>query len=268
MTETMTAMTTIERSEVSSEQLCVFLSSYATWLLGCGATCIRLEKNVGRIASAFSKRADITIMPRHVHLTVTDNCSGERFTSTATVLNSAIDFDMNARLSRLSWKIADSPMSLTDACRLFSKIIVPTHQSSWMVLLLASLANASFCRLFGGDAVAMAVVFLATFAGYLLKQTLLARKVDIRVVFIMCGFVSSVIGATDMLFSFGTTASIALGTSVLYLVPGIPFLNSFSDMLYRHYICAFCRFVDALVLTCCLSIGLCAGMMLMNVGMF
>ncbi|MDE6344424.1 MAG: threonine/serine exporter family protein, partial [Muribaculaceae bacterium] len=62
--------------------------------------------------------------------------------------------------------------------------------------------------------------------------------------------------------------SIALGTSVLYLVPGIPFLNSFSDMIYRHYFCAFCRFTDAVVLTCCLSIGLCAGMMLMNVGMF
>lgn len=264
----MTATTTTERSKVSSEQLCVFLTSYATWLLGCGATCIRLEKNVSRIASAFGKRADITIMPRHVHLTVTDNCTGKRFTSTATVLNSSIDFDMNTRLSRLSWKIADSTITLADAHRLFSKIIVPSRQSAWTVLLLVSLANASFCRLFGGDAVAMAVVFLATFAGYLLKQTLLTRKFDVRIVFILCAFVSSVIGATDMLFSLGTTASIALGTSVLYLVPGIPFLNSFSDMLYRHYICAFCRFVDALVLTCCLSIGLCAGMMLMNVGMF
>ena len=264
----MISTTTIDRSNVSSEQLCVFLSSYATWLLGCGATCIRLEKNVGRIAAAFNKRADITIMPRHIHLTITDNCLDERFTSTATVMNSAIDFDMNARLSRLSWKIADSPISLTDACKLFSKIIVPSYQSAWAVLLLASSANASFCRLFGGDAVAMAVVFLATFAGYLLKQTLLARKLDVRGVFVLCAFVSSVIGSTDMLFSFGNTGPVALGTSVLYLVPGIPFLNSFSDMLYRHYICAFCRFVDALVLTCCLSIGLCAGMMLMNIGMF
>ena len=147
----MISTTTIDRSNVSSEQLCVFLSSYATWLLGCGATCIRLEKNVGRIAAAFNKRADITIMPRHIHWTITDNCLDERFTSTATVMNSAIDFDMNARLSRLSWKIADSPISLTDACKLFSKIIVPSYQSAWAVLLLASSANASFCRLFGGD---------------------------------------------------------------------------------------------------------------------
>ena len=27
---------------------CIFLSDYAAWLLGCGATCIRIEKNVKR----------------------------------------------------------------------------------------------------------------------------------------------------------------------------------------------------------------------------
>ena len=60
----------------------------------------------------------------------------------------------------------------------------------------------------------------------------------------------------------------ALGTSILYLVPGIPFLNSFSDMICRHYVCALGRFMDAVILTCCLSAGLCAGMALMDAGMF
>ena len=68
--------------------------------------------------------------------------------------------------------------------------------------------------------------------------------------------------------AIGDTPTTAMATSVLYLVPGIPYLNSFSDMLCRHYICAFCRFMDAIVLTGCLSAGLCCGMLLMNVGMF
>ena len=71
-----------------------------------------------------------------------------------------------------------------------------------------------------------------------------------------------------MLFGLGSTPGIAIGSSVLYLVPGIPFLNSFSDLLNHHYICAFSRFMDAVVLTCCLSLGLCAGMAMMQVGMF
>ncbi|MDE6176600.1 MAG: threonine/serine exporter family protein, partial [Paramuribaculum sp.] len=141
-------------------------------------------------------------------------------------------------------------------------------QSSLAVLLLVAIANASFCRLFGGDPVAMAVVGVATLAGYWLKLLLLRQNVDLRVTFMICAFVSTVLGATDSLFSLGTTPAIAIGTSILYLVPGIPFLNSFSDMLYRYYICSFSRLMDALVLTGSLSIGLCCGMMAMGVGMF
>ncbi|MDE6367835.1 MAG: threonine/serine exporter family protein, partial [Muribaculaceae bacterium] len=140
--------------------------------------------------------------------------------------------------------------------------------SQAVVLFLVALANASFCRLFGGDLAAMAVVFMATLSGFMVKQLLIKHHADVRLTVIFCAFISGVLGATALLFSLGATPKIALATSVLYLVPGIPFINSFSDMLYRHYICAFSRFVDALVLTCCLSIGLCAAMLMMNAGMF
>ena len=76
------------------------------------------------------------------------------------------------------------------------------------------------------------------------------------------------LGSTGLLFGLGGTSDVALATSVLYLVPGIPLINSFSDMLYRHYLSAFSRFADAAILTCCLSIGLCLGMLAMGVGMF
>ncbi len=97
---------------------------------------------------------------------------------------------------------------------------------------------------------------------------MLSRKTDTRIVFIICAFVSSVLACADSLFSIGKTPQVAVATSVLYLVPGIPLLNSFSDMIDRHYICFFSRMTDALILICCLSIGLCAGMWIMNIGMF
>lgn len=256
----------IRNDDAGSKELCLFLSQYAVRLLGCGATCIRLEKNISRIARRYGYTADFSIMPRHIHMCVRKG--DDSFTSVATVQNSVIDFDLNTRLSRLSWRIADSDISLARAGMIFEGLIRPRRGNPWTVLLLVSMANASFCRLFGGDLTAMAVVFMATFAGYMLKQALLDRKIDVRLVVIACAFVSSVLGATDMLFGLGATPAVTVGTSVLYLVPGIPFINSFSDMLYRHYICAFSRFVDAAVLTACLSIGLCAGMMMMGVGMF
>lgn len=246
----------------------IFLANYSASLLASGATCIRLDKNVNRIAAVYDMEVDMTIMPRHIHLTVVDKYSSEVMTSIATVPASSISFSVNTELSRLSWEIADNKIGFNGAVERFNSIVEGDSQNKWIVLLLVTLANASFCRLFGGDAIAMSIVGLATFIGYYMKVKLLSHRLDVRAVFIICSFISSIIGATDMLFSIGTTPDIAIGTSVLYLVPGIPFLNSFSDMLYRRYLCSFARFADAVVLTCCLSAGLYAGMALMNVEMF
>lgn len=262
-------MKTNESIVPSAGEVGRFLAQYASWLMGCGATCIRIEKNVDRIARSYDKRVEISIMPRHIQLSVfsADN-DCECLTVNTSVKSIPINFSINARLSELSWKIADKKLPLTQAKRLFNKIIPGTPQDIRTTLLLVGCANASFCRLFGGDFVAMGVVGIATVAGYWLKTFLLSRHVDVRVVFMLCAFVSAVLGCTDILFSLGSTPTIALSTSVLYLIPGIPFINSFSDMLYRHYVCALSRFSDALVLTCCLSAGLCLGMLVMNVGMF
>ena len=256
------------KTEPSTLTLCQFLSRYSATLLGAGATCIRLSKNAGRIAEAFGRQIQITIMPRHVQITLLDSGATTPTTSTEAVASRPISFNINTRLSLLSWQVRDKRLTFDEMVRRYNAAIGSDNQSRWVVLMLASVANAAFCRLFGGDLIAMAIVFAATCAGYHLKQELLGRQVDIRITFFVCAFLSSVLASADSLFALGSTPEVALGTSVLYLVPGIPFLNSFSDMLYRHYICSFCRFTDAAILTCCLSGGLCTGMFLMGTGMF
>lgn len=257
-----------ENAHLASKEVCLFLADYASTLLGSGATCIRIEKNINRMAEVFGKRVELTIMPRHVHLTVWNPKSDDRYTSTASVAPAPISFSLNTRLSELSWTVADSHLSLDEARERFLRIATSDKENPWQTLLLASLANAAFCGIFGGDLSAIVIVFVATALGFNLKQVLLKRHFDSRFVFFICAFVSSVVGAADFLFPAGNTPAVAIGTSVLYLVPGIPFLNSFNDLLYRHYICSVCRFIDAIVLTGCLSLGLCLGMWLMNVDMF
>lgn len=252
----------------SAKDVCVFLADYASTLLACGATCIRLDKNINRMARAYGKCAELTIMPRHVHITVSCPDSSDQFTSISTVKKLPISFTLNSKLSQLSWNVADHGLTLDEAKRRLRRIECSEHENRWTTLLLASLANASFCGIFGGDLAAMAIVFIATATGFNLKQMMAARHFDFRVIVFVCAFVSSVIGAAGYVFPAGNTPGVAVATSVLYLVPGIPFLNSFSDLLYRHYICAFSRFLDAVVLTVCLSLGLCLGMWVMHVSMF
>lgn len=245
-----------------------FLSAYSALLLRSGATCARLEQNVGRMAKVWNLSTDITIMPRHVTLVVKSEDEHSSGVFTESTSNPVISFEKITRLSQMSWEVADNSWDIEKAESCLNDISGIKQPGKRWVLLAVSCANGAFCRLFGGDMMAIAVVFMATFCGYYLKQLMLSKKIDTRIVFIVCAFVSSVLACADSLFSLGDTPQIAIGTSVLYLVPGIPLLNSFSDMIDRHYICFFSRLTDAIILISCLSMGLCAGMWVMNVGMF
>lgn len=245
-----------------------FLAEYASLLSGCGATCIRIEKNTARMVKAFGINIDIFIMPSHVDVAVWDRDRRDAAAAQRPTANCGISFSLNAMLSRLSWEVADSHVDLYSAVERFKRIRETKPTGKWEVLILASLANAAFCRLFGGDWVAMLTVFVSTLAGYRLKQVMLEDKRDVRLTFLCASFFSASLSAGGHIFNIGTTPEIALGTSVLYLIPGVPYINSVSDLICRHYLYAFSRFLDAAVLTVCLSVGLCAGMLILGLRWF
>lgn len=247
-------------------ETCLFLSEYAVQLFGSGCTCIRLEKNMKRIAASLGMNVEFSVLPRHIHITVSKGDSD--FTSVIGIRDLPISFSRITDLSRLSWQMADGKIDFLTARSVLPRICNCACVNPWLLLLLVSLANASFCRLFSGDPMAMATVFIATFIGFLVKQILVRRHMDIRLTVLFCSFLSAMIAAAGSLLGIGETPEIAVATSVLYLVPGIPFINSFCDLLDRHYLCAFGRAMNAVMLLCCLSLGLCAGMAVMHMAMF
>lgn len=260
--------TSLRTSKEEQKDVCAFIADFASRLLGCGATCIRIEKNVKRIALSYGYETDVTVLPSHIEATVFDAQSGEQVSLVRPIAKSGINFALNTNLSRLSWEIADNHISLDDARQKYDEIISQRLTPSFEVLILTSFANASFCRLFGGDWMAMVVVFVATFIGFRIKQMMLGAHKDARLTFLVSAFVSASLSAACQLFHLGDTPDIAVGTSVLYLVPGVPYINVVSDMLDHHYLCAFSRFIDACILTACLSLGLCCGMFILNIEWF
>ena len=245
-----------------------FLAEYASLLSGCGATCIRIEKNTKRMGRAFGVNIDPFIMPAHVSVSVWNTDRTNDVTALRKTPSCGISFNLNTRLSQLSWEVADNRLDLPAAIERFERIKSTKPTGKWEVLILASLANAAFCRLFGGDGSSMLIVLVSTLAGYRLKQIMLEDGCDIRLTFLCASFFSASISAGGHIFNIGSTPELAIGTSVLYLIPGVPYINSVSDMIYRHYLCAISRFLDAAVLTACLSVGLCAGMLLLGLKWF
>lgn len=256
---TNTSSSTCNEADSHLHDVGEFLADYTAWLWGCGSTCERIDKNVERIAAKFGCTVDIALMPKHFTVTVTSDATGKYEILTRTAAKCGINFNLNALLSSLSWEIAEHHSSITVARRRFETIIRLRYDNWIRIILLASLANASFCRIFGGDGIAMLIVFAATLAGMLLKHVLLRLKVDSRPVWFLCAFLSSLIAAGGCVLGLGETPRIALATSILYLIPGVPYLNAASDLIGKHYLVAFSRFMDACVLTACLTVGLWLG---------
>jgi uncharacterized membrane protein YjjP (DUF1212 family) len=64
---------------------------------------------------------------------------------------------------------------------------------------------------------------------------------------IVCGLVCIV--PTD-------TAEVALATSVLFLIPGVPLINGFIDIVEGHILNGFSRLTEGALLVLCIAVGL------------
>lgn len=252
------------------QEICDFLADYAAVLLGCGATCIRIHKNVMRIANALDISCNLVVLPSNIILTLNQaqDTQAVTYQSMRPIRHTGINYEINTNLSKLSWDIFEKRITLEEAQKQFVNILNRPRISPYIVLILASAANASFCKLFGGDTASMALVFLATLVGFRLKQIMLNDHIDVRLTMIASAFFASVIGAGGYVFNIGSTPELALGTSVLFLIPGIPYINATSDLLDGHYLCSFARFLDAATLTACITLGLCGSLLLLHLKWF
>ncbi len=252
---TMTMMTKNSESSLDAGLAVLddFFSDYSAFLLSSGCTTLRIEKNVRRMAARFGVDCVMTVMPKHIEIMLS---RGGATDTRMAYWTGGINFYAITALSRLSWKVADGKIGLDGARRCLAAIKSKARMNIVFVTFAAALANASFCRLFRGDAWAMLFVFIATLGGFCVKNKTIKTGFDARVACIIAGCLSAIIACGPHIFGFGTTPDVAVATSVLYLVPGIPFINAFSDFINGHYVCSMSRLLSALETTVCLGTGL------------
>ncbi|WP_321480158.1 threonine/serine exporter family protein [uncultured Bacteroides sp.] len=238
------------------KELSIFLSDYSTSLMAAGVQTSRIVRNSSRIAESFGFYLDMTIFQKTIIMTLRDADNAHSYSTVNKIKPMALNFAINSRLSTLSWEIYDKQLSLDEIKTKYHEIVNTPRESKWLVLFLVACANASFCRLFQGDATSMAIVFIATIGGFYVRQFLMARHWNHLAIFIISSFVASMIASTGYLCHWGNTPDMALGTSVLYLIPGVPLINSIMDIIDGHVLAGTSRFINACLLIICIAIGL------------
>ena len=231
-----------------------FVAEYATYLLGSGVHTSRVIRNSRRIGKSQGIDIQLSAFQKSIVMTAHDDSTGENITRVVGIPALPISFERNSDLSALSWEAVDEHLPLDEIRARYERLISKPSIDPIFVLLTVGLANASFCRLFGGDWTAMSIVFTSTLVGLAAKQRMQAHKVNHFIIFILSAFIASLCASAAL--SFDCTAHICLATSPLFLVPGVPLINGIIDILDGHVLIGFSRLVNAMSLIVCIAVGL------------
>ncbi len=239
-----------------------FLEVYTGSLFGSGVHSSRVIRNSRRIAE--SQGADLTLYSslRAMVLSLRRRETGEVVTRVVPVPDLPINFEWNTDLSALSWEALDERLSLEEIRERYDRIIARPGMNRWLILLLISLANGAFCHLFDGDWIAVGFVVLATAVGMMLKWQLTRWGLNIFMTTGVCAFVASMLASVSVVFP--CTYQTAVATSVLFLVPGVPLINSVIDIVEHHIVTGISRIVKAFLLILCMGIGLAGTLLIMK----
>ncbi|MDR1437221.1 MAG: threonine/serine exporter family protein [Candidatus Symbiothrix sp.] len=231
-----------------------FVADYATCLLGSGVHTSRVIRNSKRIGESQGVAIRMTTFHKSLILTVYNNQNDNVYTEVVDIPVLPVNFEYNSELSSLSWKAYDKRLPLEVLREEYLQIKAKAKMSPYWILLLAGFANASFCRLFGGDWGAVGIVFIATLAGFFTRQQMQRRHINHFIVFTVSAFIASMCASTTLLFS--ATAEIAMAASVLYLIPGVPLINGVIDIVEGHTLTGGSRLIQAFLLIICIAVGL------------
>ncbi len=253
-----------EQEHIELLEVADLLLDVAATLMGVGCHTSRVVRSVSRMAQSFGYEIFITVFQNNMTMMTRRVGQVETITLVRSTKHMGINFNIVSELSALSWHIHDDNLSVKEARAQYEAVMAKPRLSRWAVLILVSCANASFCRLFEGDWISCGFVFVATLIGFFIRQELVERKFNLPLTFVVCSFVASFIAGLAHILDWGTTPETAVATSVLFLIPGVPLINSLMDILEGHVLTGISRFVNASILIVSLSIGFFASLLILG----
>lgn len=134
----------------------------------------------------------------------------------------------------------------------------------WLTVASLGAACAAFCGAGNGTWVQMACAFVGAALGHGLRLALLERRFPLVTIVVACAFVSSIgaqVCVSLLAHVFGVTANdpsngIAILSSVLYLIPGVPLVTSLIDLVHFDISAGLSRAAYSALLVGCIAVGM------------
>ena len=242
--------------QIKLEKITDLLLEISSMLMVSGANTNRANVSIDRFASVLNCKAYRMISHKTIVMTLTDIETNQSYTKVQSIPPYAINFSIISAISRASWYAIERNWTFEHIETEIEKIKIKNKYPRLLVLFAVSLAGAGFCNIFGGDYINMAVAMVSTFIGLFVLQEAHKKNFNIYFRVVLASFMASAFAAFGVLFEFGKSPDIAMATSILFLVPGVPLINSFTDFLDNYVLNGTVRFVIGLMTVLAIAMGL------------
>jgi uncharacterized membrane protein YjjP (DUF1212 family) len=225
-------------------------------LMSSGATTARIRITVNRIADAFGYSAELFITHRALTLTLSHEEDEDLFSSLKRTSPHGVNFKIVSGISRMSWKVVEEKWDINQIKQELIRLTSLPPYPRLLILGLVSLAGASFCRISGGNFIEMLITFIASFSGLFIRQEAHKREFNPYICVYFASLTASLISGGVMKLGLGTELEHAFATSVLFLIPGVPLINTFSDLIDGNILNGILRGIHGLMIAFCIALGL------------
>lgn len=236
------------------------LLEIAMVLMVSGASTGRVRNTIDRISNSFGYTTNMLVSQRSIMLSIYDEQNDCVFNSLKRTTVHAVNFNAVSEISHLSWLTVDEKWGIVKINEELKRIKALPHYPRLVVLGLTGLAGASFCRLATGQPIDMAFVFMGTVLGLFIRQETTKMKFNPYACVYFGALTSSLIAGSLVKFHPTMNHEFAFVTSVLFLIPGIPLINAFSDMIDGNLQNGLIRGLHGFIISFSIALGLLTSM--------
>lgn len=257
----------VNDAKISLDEIAKTLSEIGVMLLSNGATSSRASRNLKRIAESFGFNVELFFSHSAIVLTVENPFTGKKETIVKGIGHYHVNYSIVSEISILSWEIVNKKLSFEDIGKELDDIREMDSYPEWLKALFIGIATAALCKIFDGSAVEFFVAFMAAILGFFARKIVLGKKYNQYISWLLGAFVSA--SVVNFCRHFGLEAYHgALTSCVLWLIPGVPLINGFLDILSGHIVSGGAKTAMGFLLVFMIAIGFYLSLFLFGYGTF
>ncbi len=238
------------------EQIALVALRCARVLMQCGSS-VRVIHECGALLAGCRGVELLGMRVGYASITITLSRDGNSITRMATVPPPGVNQRLDQAVRTLVREASETCMPVAELSERLDRLMhdVPRYPD-WLVVTAVGFACAAFAGLLGADALALPAVAVASGAGQVLRMFLHRRGVNLFVVVTAVALLAAFLGGLGARLSGSFTQELALVSSTLLLVPGVPATNAEMDVVDGYPTLGSARAVSVLMVMVFIAVSI------------